>query len=147
MFSILRRITILVMVVGVALTFVSSNSFAASPLTVGTPQEIDFTSDGFVSDVLIDIKKGWLNTHDQIILHVRIFGVNGAPFIDHGSQVVLLSETEVFGTDKDIAFVSFVWTADNTPRDVNETYTVCAEIIFPNDRVFGGEKCASFGPF
>src|SRR5262245_32352408 len=141
MFSIPRRMTMLVtvMVVGVALTFVSSSSLAASPSTVATPQAIAFTSDGFVSDVLIDIKKGWLNTGDHIVLHMRIFGVDGAPFIDHGSQVVLLSETQVVGIEKDIAFVSIVWAADNTPSDVNEIYTVCALVVFPNDRVFGAE--------
>ena len=76
MFATLKRVAILV---GVVMAFASGNGHAVSALTVGTPQQVGFTFDGFVSDVLIDVKRGWLNPEDQFLLSIRIYGVKASP--------------------------------------------------------------------
>ena len=111
---------------------------------MGVPQGMDFAPGGLVSDVLVTVKRGWVNS-DQFSLYINITGLNGGVSL-HGEDIIPLSETTVFGADKDIAEVVVPWTKDETPQQADEIYTTCVQVLF-NDRPFGSEKCTDFGPF
>lgn len=111
---------------------------------MGTPEAIDFAPGGLVDEILVTVKKGWVHS-DQFALYITITGLNGG-FELHGQDRVLVSDATVFGTEKDVATVVVPWTADETPRQADEVYTVCVQVLV-SDHPFGDEKCSEFGPF
>lgn len=111
---------------------------------MGTPEAIDFAPGGLVNEILVTVKKGWLNS-DAFALYITITGLNGG-FELHGQDVVLVSDTTVFDTEKDLAEVVVPWTADETPQQADELYTVCVQVLV-SDHPFGDQKCSDYGPF
>ncbi|MDC0325474.1 hypothetical protein OAM01_01830 [bacterium] len=122
----------------------TNEPLAASAKLMGQPELIEFRSGGYVSDVLVSVKKGWVNSK-SIELDIEITGLNGG-FSHHGKQIIPLTSTSVFSTDKDVAYVIVNWTADEIPRHVNETYTVCIQVLV-DGKPLGVLKCTDFGPF
>lgn len=120
---------------------------------LGVPSQIAFSGDFVVDAVLVTVSKSWQceNPDYEYFLDLEIEGVNGG-FQDHGSQFVSLLDTTTFDSDALIALVIVNWNTDKVPRHVNESYTVCIQILrhdIQND-VFaniGELKCRSFGPF
>lgn len=147
MFGLIKRTLVLCAVAAVLAgpPFFVTSSQVPSALTVGTPQAISLGADNTLSEILITVQKGWLKS-DKFALDIYVTGFNGV-FKQHGGDMALVSAIEAFGSDKDLAEVVVDWTADTEPVDIGEVYTVCVQVVFPSDSVFGEEKCADFGPF
>ena len=86
----------------------------------------------------------WLNSND-VSLAIEITGIN-AGFREHGSQVVLVSDTTVLVIDQGEAFVEVDWTTDTNLTHSPESYTACVQAMF-NGQDFGVPNCGVFGPF
>ncbi|MCP4448804.1 MAG: hypothetical protein GY811_26245 [Myxococcales bacterium] len=120
---------------------------------LGIPQAVEFDSATLVNQVLIDVKNRWTRK-DKFFLDIEIEGLNGG-FVYHGSQLVQVVDTTIFEVDGDVASVIVDWTTDTTPRHVNETYTVCVQVLkrtLKEDGTYefklkGEQKCTDFGPF
>jgi len=126
--------------------------FAGGPL-LGAPLEIDFmnpNSDATVESVLINVDSSWIG-QGGYFFDIEITG-EGSNLQQHGTQLVALDDTTVFDVDGPLTSVIVDWTTDTTPRQANEIYTVCVQILrFLGDdgtfELFGDEKCRDFGPF
>jgi len=111
---------------------------------MGTPIAINFDPQTLVSEVLVEVLDAWLGNPD-VVLHIEITGLNGGS-AHHGTDDILVSDTNVFFTNGTTAQTVVDWTADTAPQHVNEVYTVCVQIL-ENGVPVGAEKCQQFGPF
>jgi hypothetical protein len=114
----------------------------------GQPLAIQFNAATLVDLVLIDIDNSWLGDPTWF-LDVGITGLNGG-FALHGAQRFAVVDGDIFVTNPGFSEVIFDWTTDTIPRNVNEVYTVCSQVIHivaGQETLVGVEKCGSFGPF
>lgn len=138
-----RGLFALVLLAGLG-TFSTTPAQAESALAMGVPLALEFDAGGYVDQVLVTVKKGWLNS-GNFALHITITGLNGG-YALHGQDIIMLSEAEVFSTNKDTAEVVVPWTADETSQSVNEFYTTCVQVLHPSGH-FGEVKCVGSGPY
>ncbi len=114
------------------------------------PVEYLVSIDGllFFNNIVIDVSflvaPEWLNSND-VSLAIEITGINDG-FHEHGSQVVLVSDTTVLVIDQGLALVEVDWTTDTNLTHSPEDYTVCVQAMF-NGQDFGVPNCRTFGPF
>lgn len=124
---------------------IDSERGKASALTAGNPEAIELEATGrWIDTVIVEVKKGWVNS-DSFALDIAITGLNGEPDtpVSHGEDVVPLSATTVFGTEKDQADVAVAWSEDDFNRRAGETYTVCVQVLVPSGPL-GPEICQDF---
>jgi hypothetical protein len=108
---------------------------------------IDFDVAGLVSEVLIAVPVGFVRTWvaGQFALDITITSVDGINHL-HGSDVVLLSDTVLSTIDSGFQNVVVTWTQDAEPRVINDTYTICSQLVHGLTPL-GSEACVDFGPF
>lgn len=129
---------------------IGSHQAELSNAELGVPLAIEFRAGGFVDQLLVDAREVWLDS-EQWSLDIEITGLNGG-FEHHGSDLIGFSEMTLFDTEQKghAAYVIVDWTQDETPRNVNEVYTVCTQLVQKTgrrDRLSGDLKCQDFGPF
>jgi hypothetical protein len=118
-------------ILGVTLTtvmLIPRKAHAVSSLLMGTPQSIEFETLDTIQAVVVQIKKGWVNS-EQIELEIKITSVNGTNET-HGHEVVPISAGTLFPPERDVADVRIDWsTFDTTPITSSITYTVEVQVL------------------
>ena len=64
----------------------------------------------------------------QVALDITVTSVNGKPHF-HGTDIVPLSETEVFFGDPILTDVIVTWTVDTVPIESPDNYTISVQLI------------------
>jgi len=108
----------------------------------------EFIIGNVIGLIFINVETPWL-TDPTWFLDVNIRGLNGGPAF-HGMQRLAVVDGEVFPSPEVFPEVTFIWTADEVGRVVNEVYTTCIQVIHivnGQEMFVGDEKCLSAGPF
>jgi cysteine-rich repeat protein len=76
---------------------------------------------------------------DQFALDIEITSVNGLPH-EHGTDIVLLSNTTLFFEFGDLSNILVDWTMDTVPIESPDLYTTCVQIVLGAIPI-GVERC------
>jgi hypothetical protein len=112
---------------------------------IAIPEAIEFDSATLVTQILVQVPVAWL-TDPNISLDIEITGLNGG-YIQHGTDLIDVVDSNVFSTDGVVAHTVLDWTADVEPRHANEVYTVCIQALRNTTELIGPRACVDFSLF
>jgi len=127
--------SVLSLLIGLALLGASPPAHAVSALLMGAAQSLNLDSLGYVSNLSVNVKNGWLNG-DTFYLDIVITSVNWAVGF-HGQTCVPVSASELFGADRDVAEVVIDWTG----LDVEPHEDGNGEIFYTADVLIRVDGC------
>ena len=117
-------------ILGVTLTTVMLTPREANAVDahlMGQPLYL-FRTNGFVTTVVVWVKKGWVNS-ETFELDIKITSINGGGPINNGHIRVPVSTGTLFGPFRDTAELHIAWDDQEPDQHSAQTYTVETKVL------------------